>query len=274
VRVGEGKTDTREEAVFRRGSSGGRILYVVLPVLLTVVAAVGVWISEPIYVRNPLLGNLITHAILVVLAFLGIIASNLSLAEAGIISPNPRYSLYWGLYLSMSVCVPALAFVCALNVFGLVSLETSRLNIYTLARLLVTNLVSNGLCEELFFRGYVQGSLNRSIGPGASPIVSGIIFGVAHLVNYVNPLTGTYRLDAGAVVWVLITCFTGTYFGLLRRKCGDIYCPTLFHGLQNLTMDVISILRCPQRISIMAMGVGWAIFLAITYRQFKKSKVH
>jgi len=272
--VGEGKIGAREEAVFRRGISGGRIIYVVLPVLLTVVAAVGVWISEPIYAGSPFLGNLIVHAILVVLAFLGIAASNLSLAEAGLVSPNPRYSLYWGLYLSMSVCVPALAFVGALNVLGLIRLEAGRLSMYTLAGLLVTNLVSNGFCEELFFRGYVQGSLNRSIGPGASPVVSGIIFGVAHLVNYVNPLTGTYRLDAGAAVWVLITCFTGIYFGLLRRKCGDIYCPTLFHGLQNLTVDVISMLRCPQRILIMAMGVGWAIFLTITYRQFKKSKPH
>jgi len=265
MRVGGGKINTQKEP--------GKILDVILPVLLTIAAAVGVWISEPIYAGNPLLGNLIAHAILVILAFLGIIASNLSLAEAGIISPNPRYSLYWGLYLSMSVCIPALAFIGILNALGLVSLETSRLNIYMLAEVLVIQLVVVALCEELFFRGYVQGSLNRSIGPNASPIVSGIIFGAIHLVNYVNPFTGTYHLDTGAVVWVLVTCFTGIFYGLLRKKCGDIYCPTLFHGLQNLTMDAMSVLKCPQRILIMAMGVGWIIFLTITYRQFKKPKV-
>ncbi|ADM28132.1 Abortive infection protein [Ignisphaera aggregans DSM 17230] len=196
--------------------------------------------------------------ILVVLAFLGTTASNLSLVETGIISPNPRYSLYWGLYLSMSVCVPALVFIGTLNTLGLVSLETSRLSIYTLTRpeVLVINFVFNGLCEELFFRGYVQGSLNRSIGHEASPIVSGIIFGAIHLNNYVNPFTGKYSLDTGAVVWVLLCCFIGIYLGLLRRKCGDIYCPTLFHGSLDYTMDVMSILKCPSNILNMAMGVG------------------
>jgi len=270
--VGEEEIGAREEAASRRGGSGGRVLYVVLPVLLTAVQAVVVWVFEPVYVRDPHLGGSLTHAILVALAFLGIAASNLSLAEAGLISPNPRYSLYWGLYLSMSVCVPALAFVGALNALGLIRLETGRLSMYVLAEALVINLVSNALCEELFFMGYVLGSLSRAIGPEAAPIVSGIMFGAVHLVRYVNPLTGRYSLDAGAAVWVLITCFVGIYFGLLRRKCGDIYCPTIFHGLQDFTMNVMSILRCPEEALIMAMGVGWAIFLAVTYRQFKKSR--
>ncbi|UNQ73713.1 CPBP family intramembrane glutamic endopeptidase [Infirmifilum sp. NZ] len=272
--VGKGEASTQKEPALQGKTAGRKTLYVVLPVLLTIVQAVVVWISEPIYVRDPHLGSRLTHTILVVLAFLGIIASKLSLAEAGIISPNPRYSLYWGLYLSMSVCVPALAFVSILNASGLVSLETSRLNVYILADALVINFVSNALCEELFFMGYVLGSLNRAIGHDASPIVSGIIFGAVHLVRYANPLTGKYSLDAGAVVWVLISCFVGIYFGLLRRKCGDIYCPTLFHGSQDFTMNVMSILKCPENAIIMAMGVGWVIFLTITYRQFKKSKVH
>jgi len=271
--VGEGEVNAQKEPVPQRKIPGRKTLDVILPVPLTIVVAAGMWILEPVYVRSPLLGNLLTHAILVALAFLGIVASKLSLAEAGIVSPNPRYSLCWGLYLSVSVCAPALAFVGALNALGLVPLETDRLNVYTLARVLVISLMTGGLCEELFFRGYVQGSLNRAIGHEASPIVSGMIFGVAHLANYVNPLTGKYSLDAGAVIWVLISCFVGVYFGLLRRICGDIYCPTLFHGLQDFTTSVISILTGKGNIMIMVMGVGWVVFLTITYRQFKKSKV-
>jgi len=37
--------------------------------------------------------------------------------------------LCWGLYLSMSVCAPALAFVGTLNALWLVPLETDRLNV-------------------------------------------------------------------------------------------------------------------------------------------------
>jgi len=269
MRLVEGKISTQKEPVFQRETSSRKILDVILPVLLTIIAAVGISISMSIYAGDPLLRVLISHAILVVLAFLGIIASNLSLVEAGIISPNPRYSLYWGLYLSISVCIPALAFIGILNALGLVSLETSRLNIYMLAEVLVIQLMVVALCEELFFRGYVQGSLNRSIGPDASPIVSGIIFGVIHLVNYVNPFTGTYRLDTGAVVLVLAACFIGIYLGLLRKKCGDIYCPTLLHGLHNFTWNVMNMLKCPKDISLTALGIGWIILLTITYRQFK-----
>jgi len=274
--VEEGKVSTRKEPALQGKNPGRKTLDATLPVLLTILVAVGMWILEPILVRNYFLGTLLIHTILVVLAFVGVVVSGLSLAEAGVVSPNPRYSLFWGLYLSMSVCVPALAFIGILNALGFVSLETSRLNVYTLAdpEVLVSSLVFGGLCEELFFRGYVQGSLDRAIGKEASPVVSGVIFGAAHLANYVNPLTGKYSLNTGAVVWVLVSCFVGVYFGLLRRKCGDIYCPALFHGLQDYTTSVMNMLRTSSRILITAMGIGWVIFLTITYRQFKKSKVH
>ncbi len=263
-----------KEPVFQMEGFRRKNFYVILPILLVIIDCMGMWFSEAVSGTNNLLLNTLSHMILVVLAFLGILACNLSLVEAGIISPNPRYSFYWGLYLSMSVCVPALVFVGILHVFGLVSLETVGLNIHRLTVSLVVNLMLGGFCEELFFRGFVQGSLNRAIDYGASPIVSGLIFGVVHLANYVNPFTGTYNLDMGAVVWVLLCCFVGVFFGFLRRKCGDIYCPTLFHGSQDFTSDVMSMLRCPSDISIMALGVGWVVFLAITYRQFINSKAH
>jgi len=270
--VEERKINTREGLAFQRKTSGKKILDVILPVLLTIVAAVGIGVSELIYAGKPLLGVLITHAILVAVAILGIITSKLSLVEAGITPLNLRYSFYTGLYLSTSLCGSALASIGILNLLGLASLNTSRLNVYTLAEILVVHSAVVALCEELFFRGYVQGSLNRSIGSSASPIVSGVIFGVIHLGNYVNPFTGRYSLDVGAVMWVLACCLVGIYLGLLRRRCGDIYCPTLFHGFLNFTSNVMIILECPRRISLTALGTGWVVSLAITYILFKKPR--
>ena len=63
----------------------------------------GMWFSEAVYGTNNLLLNILSHMILVVLAFLGILVCNLSLVEAGVISPNPRYSFYWGLFFNERV---------------------------------------------------------------------------------------------------------------------------------------------------------------------------
>ncbi len=260
-------------AITIKGSFRRKAFDVALPVLLTIVnCIIGVMASVAVLGRSGLPVNMVSHEILIALAFLGIVACDLNLVEAGIISRNFRYSLYWGLYLSVSVCVPALAFIGILHVLGIVSLEVNGLSTYGLAVNLATSLMLGGFCEELFYRGFVQGSLNRAVGQRLSPIASGIIFGVAHISNYVNPFTGTYSLSVGAVIWVLLSCFAGVFFGFLRRKCGDIYCSTLFHGSQDFTTYIMSVLKCPSSISTMALGVGWIIFLTITYRQFTKSK--
>ncbi len=163
---------------------------VVLPILFTIVACISIWVSELVFSDQVLYVALVSHIVLVILAFLGIVLTRLSFREAGVISPNLRYSLYWGFYLSLSVCLPAIALAFLLHGLGYASLRIQNLTIYVLLMTLFTSLALGGLCEELFFRGFVQSSLNDVIGYKVSPIASGIIFGVAHLSNYVNPLTG------------------------------------------------------------------------------------
>ncbi len=156
---------------------------------------------------------------------------------------------------------------------GIISLRVVNLDTYRLITALFTSFVLGGLCEEFFYRGFVQGSLNKVIGDKISPILTGVIFGLAHLSNYVNLFTGEHGLSIGAIIWILISCFVGMYFGFLRRKCGDIYCSTIFHGSQDFTSSVMSMLGCSSSISIMALGIGWIIFLGIAYRQFKASTI-
>ena len=176
------------------------------------------------------------------------------------------------------MCVPAIILVGILHALGLVSLENLSLSMHRLAVSLIVNLMLGGYCEELFFREFVRGSLNRAIGYEASLTASGIIFGLSiwltMLILLLEHSTRTYSLDMGAVVKVLLCCFVGVFFGLFCRKCGDIYCHSLFHGSQDFTTDVMSIFKCPSDIPTMALDVGRVIFLAITYRQFISSKAH
>ncbi len=266
---------TRKESAFRK-LNHRKIFDTAVPLLLTIAACTGIWSSEVFFgtnSTNSLLLNVVSHTILVTLALLGILICGLSLAEAGVISRNIRYSLYWGLYLSASVCIPAIVFVVILHVSGLISLRIGALSAHRLATDTAVSFVLGGFCEELFYRGFVQGSLNRAVGYRISPVASGIIFGVSHLDNYINPFTGMNSFNAGAIIWVLISCFVGVYFGFLRRKCGDVYCPALFHGSQDLTTSVMSMLGCSSNVSIVALSVGWTIFLSVTYRQFINSEV-
>jgi len=263
--------NTRRGNVFLDEKFKGSILDVILPVILAIMACIGVWVSTIVFKTNYFLISAFTHLILVVLAIIGVVARRLSLIEAGVIPPSLRYSLYWSLYLSISVCIPAFTLITILHVLGVISVEFENLNIYRIIRILASSMVFGGLAEEFFFRGYMQGSFNRVIGQEYSPVLSGVVFGIVHLANYVNPLTGVYDLGIGAVVWVLLSCFVGVYFGFLRRMSGDIYCPALFHGSQDFAMSVMDVINCPPRVKILAMGIGWLIFLFITYRRFKSS---
>jgi membrane protease YdiL (CAAX protease family) len=88
--------------------------------------------------------------------------------------------------------------------------------------------------EELFYRGWVQGSLRRlpgrpvrvlgaELGPGF--LLAQLLFAAGHLSSF-QP----YRLG---------TFFPGLAFGWLRERTGGLAAPVLFHALSNLLLKVL-----------------------------------
>ena len=78
-----------------------------------------------------------------------------------------------------------------------------------------------GACEELLFRGVLQGWLERW-GPATGLIVSNILFGLAHLI------TPAYAVLAG---------ITGVYLGLLLEVGGEgsnLLIPGITHAVYDL----------------------------------------
>ena len=71
--------------------------------------------------------------------------------------------------------------------------------------------------EELFFRGVLQGKLERAVGQNRAWILSGILFGLGHLsVNLIGPLwTGSIP---GAFLLLLKQTISGWIFGLIYMK--------------------------------------------------------
>jgi uncharacterized protein len=89
-----------------------------------------------------------------------------------------------------------------------------------------------GVGEELFFRGYVQSTLNASLGRpfrvfgvtwGWGLVIASALFG---LVHWLHP--------GGTVWWALWVFPAGLLLGFLREKTGSILAPSIVHGLPEV----------------------------------------
>lgn len=83
--------------------------------------------------------------------------------------------------------------------------------------------VTPGICEELFFRGFVFSGLRR-IGPWKAILVAALMFGLAH--------SSIYRL--------LPTAFLGVLFGLAVWRTGSIVPAIVAHAVNNGLMATIA----------------------------------
>ncbi len=89
--------------------------------------------------------------------------------------------------------------------------ETSLyLNLFALA-------VTPALCEEVFFRGYIQRQLERGLGVGAAIVVTGIVFGFFHM-----------RLSQ-----VIALSLLGVYLGYVTWRTGSLWPAILIHFANN-----------------------------------------
>lgn len=95
------------------------------------------------------------------------------------------------------------------------------------------------LAEELFFRGYAQGRLNRAFGRpwrfagtpfGPGLLIAAALFGLIHALNPFDTFSGEGRL---AWWWGLSTAASLAY-GFLRERTGGILAPFLLHALVNI----------------------------------------
>lgn len=82
--------------------------------------------------------------------------------------------------------------------------------------------IGAALPEEVFFRGYIQTELKKSLkNAWISIILTSSLFMIAHLFKGLNPV------NFGVFLPSLV-------FGYLREKTGSILWPILFHALSNI----------------------------------------
>ncbi len=98
--------------------------------------------------------------------------------------------------------------------------------------LIVTHVLIIGLSEEVFFRGYLQTELNRSLGRpyqlwgariGWALVVASLLFGLCHVIY------GDWSR--------MRVAFFGLLAGWLRERTDGVVVPTIYHGMANVLYD-------------------------------------
>ncbi len=79
------------------------------------------------------------------------------------------------------------------------------------------------IAEELAFRGFLQPLLVRSVGPALGILLTAIPFGLLHFQEYGDSWTH-----------VVLICFAGAAFGLMRHLTGSTKASALMHASYNL----------------------------------------
>jgi uncharacterized protein len=119
---------------------------------------------------------------------------------------------------------------------GLAGLHPPALS-WSLAEFCLVQMLVVALPEELFFRGFLLGLLEKRFPPqrrflgggiGLALLLSSLAFALIHI-----PKDGDPR--------VLATFFPGLLFGWMRSSTGSILAPTLAHGASNILIRLLDL---------------------------------
>lgn len=139
------------------------------------------------------------------------------------VSADPFYSL--------SAAISQLGDVAA-HKFGITS--ESALMLYALFVVLWAP-----IGEELFYRGYMQGTLRQHHSFGVAALVSAAFFGIRHATHLFFLWPAVPLVAAGT--WVVSTFVFGILMSYLYEKTHSLYPPILVHFLVNVVEILMSL---------------------------------
>ncbi len=89
-----------------------------------------------------------------------------------------------------------------------------------------------GPCEEILYRGVVQGRLRESLPVAPAIVIASAVFAVIHVMALTGGISG--RLTTVAVLF-----FPSLVFGAVYEYTGNIVVPALLHALHNAVIFTI-----------------------------------
>lgn len=197
---------------------------------------------EPlIFVDQPVVRDVFRHLLLVLFA----IATAWGVTRLyAVPSPTEWIGLRrpdrWGLgYIVLGTGVGiALLLGSVILIEGILGLERtgagSTLSEAVLRSRILTLLIFVGPAEELLMRGVIQRSLREHIGPWPAIVLSGGLFGIAHL--------DLWALQTGDLLWLAGLGTVGIMLGWLYERTGNIVIPGIAHGGINSVTTLLPLL--------------------------------
>ncbi len=183
-----------------------------------------------------------SHLLFIAIAMFSMVALRRAPVEYGLSTRAWRRELKVG-----GVCFAVLAFAppAVHALAGPVSLAHNSVG-FVLSTV-IFQLVFAGFGEELFFRGFMQGELDRAMGKpyrllnvefGWGLVATALLFAVGHLLNPFSPFEGRYALDFGAF---FLTGVAGLIFGFVRAHFGSILAAAMLHGAWDLPITMFEL---------------------------------
>lgn len=95
-----------------------------------------------------------------------------------------------------------------------------------------------GPCEEVLYRGVVQGRLREHFDAVPAILIASVVFACAHVIALAGSVVG-------AIVTIGILFVTATVLGVVYEYTGNIVVPTLLHAMHNSIL-ILALLYGPQ----------------------------
>lgn len=133
--------------------------------------------------------------------------------------------------------------------------------------LLLTVALTPSICEELFFRGYLQRQVERRLGVVGTLITVGVVFGMFHLrISQALPLI-TLGIYLCFVVWVTGSLWSGMLVHLLNNGFA-VLASAYVEGRPDLNVEDIETLAVPWYLAL--GGVLLTLGVAVAMRRRRR----
>jgi hypothetical protein len=99
--------------------------------------------------------------------------------------------------------------------------------------LVIVLMLCVGFLEELIFRGFLYQAISERRGVNRAIVISGVTFGIGHIVNLARGYTGEQQL-----LQIVVAVAIGLVLALLVAVTGSIMPGVVFHILINISGDL------------------------------------
>lgn len=190
--------------------------------------------------------NLVTAPMLIALSIglLVFLRRHGWLEEYGVALPKPRDPRIVWYYAPLALIVLVLVFLGVDSALGA-----------TGTALAVLLMLGVGFLEEVVFRGFLYKAILKRSGFKRAVIISGVTFGVGHIVNLLRGYTGAEQL-----LQIVAGIALGIVLALLFALTGSILPGALFHVLLNIGGTLTQRTLTGDAIAVMVMLVVSAIY--------------